>query len=149
MKIRPSRIAVDGCVAVVIGAALVRWIGPDYRLSAVGLEWAEFLIEIFGEHGALKVDGNGYLSMAKVGDGDWTRFETDRGELAPGMGEGSWSRGFTAFSQQIVNSLRERRTTVEGAATFEDGYRTQLVLDAALRSNESGCWETVLERIEK
>src|SRR5207248_9031730 len=98
---------------------------------------------MFGSHGALKVDGNGYVWTAQVGDGDWTSEETDRGELAPGMAEGSWSRGFTAFSKQIVDALREGKTTVEGAATFEDGYRTQLVLDAARRSNESGCWEGI------
>ncbi len=97
-------------------------------------------IEVFGSHGALKVDGNGYVWAAKVGDGDWTSVETDRGELAPGMAEGSWSRGFTAFSQKIVDALRAGETSVEGAATFEDGYRTQLVLDAARKSNESGCW---------
>ena len=66
-----------------------------------------------------------------------------RGELAPGMAEGSWSRGFTTFSKRIVEALRAGETTVEGAATFEDGYRTQLVLDAARRSDESGCWEKV------
>jgi len=98
-------------------------------------------IEFFGSHGALKVDGNGYVWSAKTGDGDWTSVETDRGELAPGTDEGSWSRGLTAFTREIVDALREGRTTVEGAATFEDGYRTQLVLDAARRSNERGCWE--------
>ena len=97
-------------------------------------------IEIFGAQGALKVDGNGYVWTAKVGDGDWTSVETDRGELAPGMAEGSWSRGFTAFSKNIIDALGAGKTTVDGAATFEDGYRTQLTLDAARRSNESGCW---------
>jgi predicted dehydrogenase len=101
------------------------------------------LIEMFGSHGALKVDGNGYVWSAKTGDGDWTSVETDRGELAPGMAEGSWSRGFTSFSKQIVAALRAGETTVEGAATFEDGYRTQLVLDAARRSHESGCWAKI------
>lgn len=100
-------------------------------------------IEIFGSQGALKVDGNGYVWSAKTGDGDWTSVETDRGELAPGMAEGGWSRGFTAFSKQIIDALSGGKPTVEGAATFEDGYRTQLVLDAARRSNESGCRENV------
>ena len=101
------------------------------------------LIGIFGSRGALKIDGNGYVWSAKTGDGDWTSVETDRGELAPAMAEGSWSRGFTAFSQKIVDALREGKTVVDGAATFEDGYRTQLVLDAARRSNEIGCWEKI------
>jgi predicted dehydrogenase len=59
------------------------------------------------------------------------------------MRDNDWSRGFTAFSKEIVKALREGRTEVPGAATFEDGYRTQLVLDAARRSNDSGDREAV------
>jgi predicted dehydrogenase len=110
-------------------------------MSMVEAGASAHLIEIFGSHGALKVDGNGYVWTAQVGDGDWTSVETDRGELAPGMAEGSWSRGFTDFSKQIVAALREGRTTVDGAATFEDGYRTQLVIDAGRRADERGCWD--------
>jgi predicted dehydrogenase len=109
-------------------------------LSMVQAGASAHLIEIFGARGALKVDGNGAVWKAKTGEGVWTSVETERGELAPGMAEGGWSRGFTAFSKHIVAALREGRTTVAGAATFEDGYRRQLVLDAARASNESGCW---------
>jgi predicted dehydrogenase len=112
-------------------------------LSMVQAGASAHLVEIFGSKGALKVDGNGAVWSAKTGDTEWTSIEVDRGRLAPGMAEGAWSRGFTGFSQKIIDALREGRTTVEGAATFEDGYRTQLVLDAARRSNESGCWEKV------
>jgi len=63
--------------------------------------------------------------------------------MAQGMHEGSWSRGFTAFSVAICDALQMGKTTVKDAATFEDGYRVQLVLDAIRASNESGCWVTV------
>ena len=112
-------------------------------LSMVQAGASAHLVEIFGSEGAVKVDGNGYVWSAKTGDTEWTSVEIDHGHLAPGMAEGGWSRGFTAFSKKIVDALREGRTTVEGAATFEDGYRTQLVLDAARRSNESRRWERV------
>jgi predicted dehydrogenase len=39
--------------------------------------------------------------------------------------------------------MRAGKTTVKDAATFEDGYRIQLVLDAIRQSNKSGCWVTV------
>lgn len=65
------------------------------------------------------------------------------------MAEGSWSRGFTAFSKKIVAALNAGSTTVDGAATFADGYRTQLVLDAARRSDESGCRENVSDKTLK
>ena len=86
------------------------------------------------------IEESGELWQSKVGEGEWRRVETGRGELAPGMRDGGWARGFTAFSKRIVEALGEGGTTVEGAATFADGYRTQLVLDAARQANESGCW---------
>jgi predicted dehydrogenase len=100
----------------------------------------EHRLEIFGSSGALMIEEGGELWQAKVGEGEWKRVETDRGELAPGMRDGGWARGFTTFSNRIVEAVRADRTTVEGAATFEDGYRTQLVLDAARKSHLSGCW---------
>jgi predicted dehydrogenase len=99
-------------------------------------------LEIFGERGALKVEGDGALWHAALGAGAWQRVETARGELAPGMHDNGWARGFTRFAQEIVRALGEGRTTVEDAATFADGHRTQLVLDAARRSHQSGSWAT-------
>lgn len=100
-------------------------------------------LEVFGSEGAFRTEDSGELWQSKVGDGEWKRVEVDSGELAPGMSDGGWARGFTAFSLRIIEALQEGRTTVAGAATFEDGYRTQLVLDAARRSNESGCWAKI------
>jgi len=103
----------------------------------------EHRLELFGSLGALRIEEGGELWQAKVGEGDWRLVESHPGELAPGMRDSGWARGFTAFSKQIVEALRAGRSTVAGAATFADGYRTQLVLDAARQSNESGCWEPI------
>jgi predicted dehydrogenase len=111
----------------------------NVSMSMVEAGKPEHRLEIFGDRGALRVEGDGELWRANVGDGDWKKVEVDRDELAPGMSDGGWARGFTAFSKKIVDALGAGRTTVDGAAAFEDGYRTQLVLDAARRSNESGC----------
>ena len=100
----------------------------------------EHRLEVFGSLGALMIEEGGELWQSKVGEGEWKRVETDHGDLAEGMRDGGWARGFTSFSRKIVEALRKGRATVAGGATFEDGYRTQLVLDAARRSNESGCW---------
>ncbi|MDQ1611626.1 MAG: hypothetical protein QOG00_1557 [Pyrinomonadaceae bacterium] len=99
-------------------------------------------LEIFGERGALRVEGDGALWRAELGAGAWQRVETAQGELAQGMRDTGWSRGFTRFAQEIVRALREGRTTIEDAATFDEGHRTQLVLDAARRSHASGSWAT-------
>jgi predicted dehydrogenase len=100
----------------------------------------EHRLEVFGSSGALMIEESGELWQSKVGDGEWRRVVTDRGELSPGMRDGGWARGFTSLSKRIVETLRAGSTTVAGAATFEEGYRTQLVLDAARQSNDQGCW---------
>jgi predicted dehydrogenase len=97
-------------------------------------------LEIYGSAGALMVEETGELWHSPAGAGDWRPVQVDRDPIAPGMRDGSWSRGFTAFSRAIISALVEGKTTVEGAATFEDGYRVQLVLDAARASNETRCW---------
>jgi predicted dehydrogenase len=103
----------------------------------------EHRLEIFGSEGAFMIEETGELWQSRVGASEWKRVDVDRGQLAPGMRDGGWARGFTAFSRRIVEALRAGQTTVEGAATFEDGYRTQLVLDAARRAHESECWAKV------
>ncbi len=122
---------------------LVRGATATIALSVVESGRPEHRLEIFGSKGALKIEESGELWRAPTGAEDWERVESERGPLAEGMRDGGWSRGFTLFSRAIVEALREGRRTIEGAATFEDGYRTQLVLDAAHRSNESGRMEEV------
>ncbi len=112
-------------------------------MSMVEAGKPEHRLEIFGSKGALMIEESGELWDSKVGDGQWQRVVTERGELAPGMRDGGWARGFTAFAREIIAALREGRTTVDGAATCEDGHRTQLVLDAARKAHESGCWVRV------
>lgn len=112
-------------------------------LSVVESGAYENRLEVFGTKGALMVEENGDLSHSPAGSGIWKPVEVEQGPIAPGMREGSWSGGFTAFSSAIVDALRDGRQTVAGAATFEDGYRVQLVLDAARASNESRRWVPV------
>jgi predicted dehydrogenase len=112
-------------------------------LSVVEPGRYEHRLEIFGAEGALMIEDDGVLWQARVGDGRWQQVETESGDLAEGMRDSSWSRGFTMFARAIVEALREGRTEIPEAATFTDGYRTQLVLDAARRSHESGSRESV------
>ena len=100
----------------------------------------EHRLEVFGSTGALMIDDKGELRQTQVGEGRWQRVEIAESAPAPGMRDSGWARGFTIFSKQIVELLRAGGRPVAGAATFQDGYRTQLVLDAARRSHERGCW---------
>jgi len=100
-------------------------------------------LEIYGTKGGLMVEETGELWRSPLGSGAWRPVQVDQDHTAQGMREGSWSRGFTAFSVAIVEAMRAGKNTVKDAATFEDGHRIQLVLDAIRASNESGCWVTV------
>lgn len=112
-------------------------------LSVVEQGKPEHRLELFGSQGGLMIEEGGELWHAPTGAGEWTRVETERGPLAEGMRDGGWSRGFTIFSRAIIEALRDGRNTIPGAATFDDGYRNQLVLDAARRSHESKRMEEV------
>jgi predicted dehydrogenase len=112
-------------------------------LSVVESGRYENRLEVYGSNGALMVEETGELWHSPTGSGGWRPVAVDQNPMAPGMREGSWSRGFTAFSCLIVEALNAGHKTVENAATFEDGYRVQLVLDAARVSNKSGCWTLV------
>ena len=112
-------------------------------LSVIESGSYENRLEIYGATGALMVQETGELWHSPSGSGSWRPVPVDQDSMAHGMRAGSWSRGFTAFSGAIIEALLYGKTTVEGAATFADGYRTQLVLDAARASNKNGCWVTL------
>jgi predicted dehydrogenase len=109
-------------------------------LSVVESGSYENRLEIYGTTGALMVQETGELWHSPAGSGTWRPVQVHQDPMAPGMRTASWSRGFTNFACDIVEALREGSRTVDGAASFEDGYRVQLVLDAARASNKSGCW---------
>ena len=110
-------------------------------LSMVEAGKPEHRLEIYGAQGALMLEGNGELWQADVGEKSWRRIYMELGEIAPGIThESGWARGFTAFSRQHVAALLEGNTKVNGAATFDDGYYTQIILDAARTSHEQGRW---------
>ena len=109
-------------------------------ISVVESGGHENRLEIYGTTGALMVEETGELWHSPAGSAAWRPVPVDQDSMAAGMRPGSWSRGFTALSGAIVDALHEGQTTVEGAATFEDGYQIQLVLDAARESHRRGCW---------
>jgi predicted dehydrogenase len=112
-------------------------------LSVVESGKYENRLEIYGTKGALMVEETGELWLSPAGSGTWRPVQVDQDHMAQGMRESSWSRGFTQFACRIVDAMRTGKKAVEEAATFADGYRVQLVLDAVRESNERGCWVDV------
>jgi predicted dehydrogenase len=124
-------------------STLAKGVTGTALLSVVESGKYENTLAVYGTTGALMVEETGELWHSPAGSAEWRPVRLDQDPIAPGMREGSWSRGFTTFSKAIVRALQEGRTSVEGAATFEDGYHVQLVLDAARKSNETGRWISV------
>ena len=109
-------------------------------LSVVESGKYENRVEVYGTKGALMVEETGELWLSPTGSGAWRPVQVDQDHMAQGLRESSWSRGFTAFACRIVDAMRGNRKTVDDAASFEDGYRVQVVLDALRESNERSCW---------
>ena len=109
-------------------------------LSVVESGSYENRLEIYGTTGALMAEETGELWHSPAGSGAWRPVQVDQDHMAAGMRQSSWSRGFTAFSGAIVEAVRTGSQTVKDAATFEDGHRVQVVLDAVRVSNRTGCW---------
>jgi predicted dehydrogenase len=104
-------------------------------LSVVESGKYEHRLEIFGTKGSIIVEEGGEIWLSKMSDDKWKQIEIDLGEPPPNTKVGGWSRGFMNFAKEIVFALQEGKTEVPNAATFEDGYKCQLVLDAAIQSN--------------
>lgn len=95
-------------------------------------------IELFGTKGAIRIDHRGELFTAKNEVAGWTPIGVDIGSSIPGAQDTGFARAFNLFAPKIIEAVRDGRTHVENAATFEDGIRVQRVLDAARESNAAG-----------
>ena len=112
-------------------------------LSVVESGKHENRLEIYGTSGALMVAEGGELWHSPFGSGAWRSVEVESDQMAQGMRQSSWSRGFSTYARRIIDALQSGKTNVRDAATFEDGHRVQQVLDAARASNESGSWTNI------
>jgi len=102
---------------------------PDYQHS----------IEFVGTKGSLKILFLGEILLTKAGETDWRKIDVEIGKSVEGIFDSGFPGGFVAFAPKIVEAIREGKTAIENAATFEDGWRVQKILDAARESNETAC----------
>ncbi len=147
VKIRPSK---DGGFRDVTtddeANMLLRFADSELTGDATGLvsvsmvEQPEYVnrLEIFGTDGAIRIEHRGEIFIATTGDRELREIEVEFGEQIPGVPDTGFSRGFMEFAPKIIAAIREGKTEIEYAATFEDGLKVQRVLDAARRSNATG-----------
>lgn len=126
---------------------ILRFADGDFTTDAtanVSLSMVEYPIyqnrvEIFGTGGAIRIEFDGELFIGKPGDENWQKVEVEINEAVKGAKNTGWNNGFLTFAAEIIEALQNGETRVANAATFEDGYEIQIALDAARRSNASGC----------
>ena len=125
---------------------LLRLADGEFTSDATGLvsvsmvEQPEYVnrLEFFGTAGAIRIEHRGEVFVAKNGEKDWTELEVDLAPPIPGVPDTGFARGFMAFAPKIVEAIATGATSIEYAATFEDGLSVQRVLDAARESNARG-----------
>jgi len=123
---------------------LLRFADGEVTSDATGLvsvsmvEQPEYVnrLEFFGTEGAMRIEPRGEISLAKNGDKEWTEIGVDFAPPIPGIPDTGFARGFMAFAPKIVEAIVAGATSIDHAATFEDGLRVQRVLDAARQSND-------------
>jgi len=123
---------------------LLRFADSNLTQDATGLvsvsmtELPEFQnrVELFGTEGAMRIESGGELFIAKPGETEWTLIDDRLGRPLAGVKDTGFPRGFTELALLIIEAIREGRTEIEHAATFEDGLKVQRVLDAARESDQ-------------
>ena len=95
-------------------------------------------VEFHGTEGAIRVEDAGELFIAKTGDENWQPVDVETVSVADGMPDTGFPRGFMSFAPKIVDAIANGESSVDGAATFEDGVAIQKVLDAARLSDNEG-----------
>jgi predicted dehydrogenase len=100
---------------------------PDYQ----------HFVEFSGTTGAMRIGYKGELFITKGSEG-WREIETEIGNGVEGVFDSGFPSGFMSFAPKIVDAIRNAKTTIDHAATFEDGLKVQKVLDAAHHSNKTG-----------
>jgi predicted dehydrogenase len=95
---------------------------------------------IFGSEGTIKLaDADEKLLVARAGEDFVDLSESDPNASLPGIGKGIWNVSFVALMQEVTAAIREKRATRAGA-TFADGLKCQLVMDAIRQSSAERRW---------
>lgn len=100
---------------------------PDYQ----------HFIEFSGTKGAMRIGYKGEILLTEGATG-WREIETEIGKSVEGIFDSGFPSGFVAFAPKIIEAIREGKTEIEHAATFEDGLKVQEILDAAHESDKTG-----------
>jgi predicted dehydrogenase len=109
-------------------------------ISAVAAHNIGNQVQIFGSKGTLTLSNEDErLWFAKAGQTMQAVAIEDPDAALPGVNPGIWNVSVVAALRELVAAIRESRPLRRGA-TFLDGLRNQLVLDAVKRSGAERRW---------
>lgn len=99
--------------------------------------------QIFGSEGTIKLaDADERLLVARTGEDFQDMSEDDPNASLPGIGKGIWNVSVVAMMQEMMGAIRDRRP-LQAGATFADGLRCQIVMDAVRQSSSERRWITL------
>jgi len=97
--------------------------------------------QVFGTKGTITLSNSDEkLYFAKAGESFNDISVEDPHAKLPGLNKGIWNVSVLAAMQEMVGAISEDRALQQGA-TFVDGLRNQMVLDAVFASTSSRKWE--------
>lgn len=115
----------------------------DVFLSGVARHNMDNTTQIYGSEGTiLLANKDEKLLVAKPGGDFEDLSEQDPNAELPGVNRGIWNVSYVGLIQELCSAIREGRS-LESGATFEDGYRTQLVMDTVKQSSAERRWLTL------
>lgn len=109
-------------------------------ISAVARHTLDNTTQIFGTEGTILLHNTGEkLLLARAGE-DFKEVQVeDPNAKLPGVNPGIWNVSVVGLMRELAAAIREKRQPREGA-TFWDGWRNQLVLDAVVQSSRERRW---------
>ena len=112
----------------------------DVLMSGVARHNMDNVTQIFGSEGTiLLTNKDEQLLVGAPGAAFEDVSVADPNANLSGVGAGIWNVSFVALMQELCCAIRDGRP-VQTGATFEDGLRNQLVLDAVKRSHAERRW---------
>ncbi len=112
----------------------------DVFLSGVARHDMGNHTQIFGSEGSILLsNATEELLLGRPGAEFEAVTERDPNADLPGVNAGIWNVSVVGAMRELVAAIREERPLREGA-TFEDGYRTQLAMDAVRTATRERRW---------
>jgi predicted dehydrogenase len=109
-------------------------------ISAVARHALDNTTQIFGSEGTILLENaTETLRIARAGGAFEAIQVADPNAALPGLNPGIWNVSVVGLLRELVAAIREGRPPREGA-TFVDGWRNQVVLDAVIRSSRERRW---------